>query len=102
MTKIIGVVVRDTGRKWKRADITDTMVCRAVNAYHKARKQDPKCVVPFPYEILELATGAPQKVAWAAIVRAHDHGLIEFGTTLRTGWLTDTGKALLAEWVASC
>ena len=32
-----------------------------------------------------------------AMERAYDHGLIECGVSLRTGWLTAKGEALLAE-----
>lgn len=41
--------------------------------------------------------GAPQKVVWAAMERDCRLGYLEYGINLRGGWLTDKGKAALAE-----
>lgn len=50
----------------------------------------------WPYEILAQWTGEPEKVCYRAIERASERGLIEYGVSLRTGWLSEKGKALLA------
>ena len=84
-------------RRAKRGDISDLEVCRAVAAYqesmHRHNWRPHDC--PFPYEALAQKFGVPEKLAFSACQRAYDHGLIEYGTSLRTGWLTDEGKALL-------
>lgn len=51
----------------------------------------------FPYDYLSEWTGYPEKVCYAAMERAVDHDLIEYGVSLRTGWLTEKGKSVLAE-----
>lgn len=72
----------------KRSDISDLEVCRAVMDYD--RRGDL-----FPYQILAAKFGCVEKVAYAAIERAERHGLIESGVSLRTGWLSNKGTALL-------
>lgn len=74
----------------KRSDITDEMV---VLAYHIALTT--KWADGWPYETLARQTGAPEKVTFAACERAERRGLIECGVSLRSGWLTAAGKALL-------
>lgn len=91
-------------------DITDAQVCRAVQDYNDAIKALPPLrsgpfglfgttpivyAPPFPYEALAASTGQPEKVCYRAMERAEKRGLIEYGVSLRTGWLTDKGKALL-------
>lgn len=88
-------------------DISDVQVCRAVDAYNRAIKALPPpasgffglsaCgpLPPFPYEALAASTGQPEKVCYRAMERAERRGLIEYGTALRTGWLTAEGRALL-------
>ena len=101
-------------KRWQRKHITDEMVCCAVWGYTQAteRQQAPYGNdysayfnaamaglvkhIPFPYEALAAATGAPEKVTYAACERAHDRDLIDYGVSLRTGWLTEKGKTLLA------
>lgn len=79
-----------------RKDVTDEMVCRAVHAYSTAmRESDYKARPPFPYETLSQLTGEPEKVCYRALERAYEHGMIEYGVSLRTGWLTDKGLALI-------
>lgn len=83
-------------------DITDKMVCLA---YAEMRQQlerirnHPTIVdrLEYPYEILERTTGQPQKVCYRAMERAADRDYIEYGVSLRSGWLTEKGKALLAD-----
>lgn len=71
----------------KRRDITDEMVCRAY--------ADKKALGTTAETLLMERTGAPLKVVYRAMERADDHGLIEWGVSLRTGWLTPKGIALL-------
>ena len=80
-------------------DISDRQVCAAILAY-KIRRADVRRdktseIVPFPYELLSAATGQPEKVCFRAMERACNRGLIEYGVSLRTGWLTEDGEALL-------
>ena len=74
----------------KTSDITDKMVCEAVAEY----QSDPYNK-PFPYEIIAQKTGCVEKVAYCAMERADDRGYIDYGVSLRTGWLTEKGKELL-------
>lgn len=81
-----------TMRPWKRADISDRDVCRATEAF-SVRAFGP-CV--FIDEILaKYFDGCPPKVIWSAMERAEDHGLLDCGTSIRTAWLSEKGKALL-------
>lgn len=79
----------------KTRDITDLMVCHAYHQmWHSQRDQ-------FAYEFLARQTGAPEKVCYRACERAHKHGLIEYGTSLRSGWLTAKGRDLLESFIKS-
>jgi hypothetical protein len=88
-----------------RKHVTDVMVCQA---YADAKAMLPKVPVghifgigpplpatPFPYDLLMERTGECFKVCWRAMERACDRDLIEYGVSLRTGWLTEKGEALL-------
>jgi hypothetical protein len=67
-------------------DIPDYLVCRAyVVSYGDT----------FPEQYLAQQTGQPEKVCFAAMNRAFKHGLIDYGVSLRSGWLTEAGKLLL-------
>lgn len=52
-------------------------------------------LLPFPEELLCIWTKQPQKVCYRAMERAHRRGMIEYGVSLRTGWLTDLGRAAI-------
>lgn len=69
----------------KRSMISDELVCKAM---HKSFKEDRS---KWPYEYLAEWAGAPIKVCYRAMERAFDRGLIEYGVSLRAGWLTDKG-----------
>ena len=90
--------------------VSDVQVCRAVQAYQDAvqairpagrgwivtlDQRDNSEWPPYPYEALSVETGQPEKVCYRAMERACDRGYIEYGVSLRTGWLTKEGKALL-------
>lgn len=70
-------------------DITDIQVCEAVRDSRKSHGE------LWPYELLASRTGQPEKVCYRAMERAVRHGLIEYGVSLRSGWLTDKAVALL-------
>lgn len=70
-------------------DISDAQVCRAFAEY--------KLTGAWPYETLENMTGQPFKVCLRAMERAVERGLVDYGVSLRTGWLTDAGKKLIEE-----
>lgn len=76
-----------------RKDITDLMVCKA---YQEARTM-PIPFRPWPYDLLTQWTGEPIKVCERAMERAYEHGLIEVGVSVRSGWLTEKGLQLLRE-----
>ena len=92
-----------------RKHVTDEMVCQAYADFRKAlnRSNDalpkgyifgvgaPLLDVPWPYELLAQRTGECEKVCYRAMERAYERDLIEYGTSLRSGWLTEKGKALL-------
>lgn len=69
-------------------DITDRQVCEAFAAFADHG-------LPFADERLMAATGQCDKVCYRAMERADGRGLVEYGVSLRSGWLTDKGKALL-------
>lgn len=70
-------------------DISDKQVCLA---YAEAKKQHE-----YPYIILQRITGQPEKVCLGAMERACKRNYIEYGVSLRTGWLTEKGLSLLNE-----
>lgn len=85
--------------------VPDGTVCLAVLAYRFLCLRQEQAMhsvppwdrpsIPFPYDILVAMTGQPWKVCYRAMERAHRRGFIEYGVSLRTGWLTDAGKALI-------
>lgn len=70
-------------------DVPDAIVCKA---YESARSTQ---FAVWPYQYLQEWTGQPMKVCFRAMERAERRGLIDYGVSLRTGWLTDAGKKLL-------
>ncbi|AHC30571.1 hypothetical protein CC53_gp154 [Rhizobium phage vB_RleS_L338C] len=64
--------------------ISDKQVCEA---YLAARLDSER----FPYDYLMEVTGQPFKVCYRCMERACDRGMIEYGVSLRTGWLTEYG-----------
>lgn len=74
-------------------DISDKQVCEAYVEAIRKRQDEKECV--FPYEILMKVTGQPEKVCYRAMERASDRDYVEYGVSLRTGWLTEKGRKLL-------
>lgn len=70
----------------KTADISDVLVCRVY-----AEKMAGDDVL----DALVAKTGAPPKVAFRSMERAQGRGLVDCGVSLRSGWLTEKGRALL-------
>ena len=60
-----------------------------------------KGVLPiFPYTYLSELTGEPEKVCYRAMERACRRGYIEYGVSLRSGWVTDAGHEKLRKYLA--
>jgi len=78
-----------------RKDISDVLVLRAYVAGEEHYKNNH--IVKWPQNILVEWTGQPEKVCIAAMWRAFDRELIEYGISLRSGWLTPKGVKLLAD-----
>lgn len=77
-------------------DVTDEMVCRAYERAESQRGSGPGWKdYDYPYITLARETGACFKVCYAAMERACKRNLIEYGVSLRTGWLTDKGRELI-------
>ena len=72
-------------------DITDKQVCAAYNMYWAENH------VKWPYKYLQDWTGEPMKVCYSAMERAEKRRYIDYGVSLRSGWLTEKGKKLLEE-----
>lgn len=71
-------------------DISDVQV---LQAFVDARAGN---YAKWSYEFLAERTGQAEKVCYRAMERASNRGLVEYGVSLRTAWLTGEGKALLA------
>jgi hypothetical protein len=69
-------------------NITDKQVVEAIARYNLDRAR-------WPYEILSEVTGECEKVCFRAMERASNRGLLNYGVSLRTAWLTDKGRELL-------
>ncbi len=71
-------------------DIPDKMVVLAYKLYEKDRFGGK-----FPYDFLMEMSGQPLKVCYRCMERASNRNLIDYGTSLRTGWVTEEGEKLL-------
>ncbi|MFA5922335.1 MAG: hypothetical protein WC856_13750 [Methylococcaceae bacterium] len=77
-------------------DISDVQVCQA---YKDARAVDwkyPDGSECWPHTLLMKRTGQCEKVCLMAMERAAERGFIDYGVTLRSGWLTEKGEELLS------
>ena len=79
-----------------RSAISDYEVCYEYKQ-RMLKTQSGSFHFPWPYEVLKERFSVPEKVAYSACERAYDHGLIECGVSLRSGWLTEKGEKLLNE-----
>lgn len=81
-----------------RKDISDLQVLQAYVEAQGARERHLSPTggpIVWPEDVLQRVTGQPLKVCCAAMERAYDRGLIECGVSIRSGWITDAGRALL-------
>lgn len=62
-----------------RKDVTDAQVVAAYEA--------PRAAGSFVDQVLMEATGQPRKVCLAAMERAWRRGLVDYGVSLRSGWV---------------
>ena len=69
--------------------VSDLQVLQAVQDSRANR------ISGWPYQLLVERTGQVEKVCFRAMERACDRGLLDYGVSLRTAWLTDKGRALL-------
>ena len=69
-------------------DISDIQV---LQAYKKAKLADDK----WPYDFLMEETGQPLKVCFRAMERCCGRGYVDYGTSLRSGWITEKGLKLI-------
>lgn len=82
-----------------RKHVSDYQVCLAYWLCSSGRcrlSYGKGFLVPFPEEVLSIWTKQPQKVCYRAIERAFRRGLIDYGVSLRSGWLTEAGRAILS------
>lgn len=79
----------------KTSDISDVQVLRAFLAAQRYRHtHTDNSDLNYAYGWLQQwLPECPFKVAYAAMERADDHELVEYGVSLRTGWLTENGEA---------
>lgn len=72
----------------KRKDISTKDVLIACHKFHNG---DEKA----PWQILMDEFNAPEKVVYAAMKRDEKKGLIDYGVSLRTAWVTTEGYEFL-------
>ena len=75
----------------RRSDISTLIVLEAAEKTRAEKK------MMMTWEHIQLATGAPEKVIYAAMQREYDQGYLEWGVSLRTAWLTPEGHKKLKE-----
>lgn len=78
-----------------RKDITDEQVLQSI-VQAQGQKYGGK-PVKFATDYLMESTEQPIKVCLAAMQRAMDNGLIDYGVSLRTAWLTEKGLELFTK-----
>jgi hypothetical protein len=71
-------------------DIPDKMVLLAYKLYDADRMGKK-----FPYDFLMEMSNQPFKVCYKCMERASNRDLIDYGVSLRTGWITEKGMELL-------
>jgi hypothetical protein len=71
-------------------DIPDKMVLLAYKMFEEDRMNGK-----FPYDYLMEISNQPFKVCYKCMERASDRDLIDYGVSLRTGWITEKGQELL-------
>ena len=79
----------------KRSDIPTIEVLKAYQKYDQNRYSES--ITEFPTEMLMKKYNCSEKLVYSAIQRDYNNGLIEFGISIRTGWLTDKGIDILRD-----
>lgn len=74
--------------------ITDYLVCKAFQKWLDVQKKDTLEIVFADHFLMEM-TGKSEKECLAAMEKAADLGLVEYGVSLRSGWLTHKGYNLI-------
>lgn len=77
-----------------RKDVSDQQVVEAYAEATRLRRGSPGSIV-WPTDILMRVTGQCEKVCYRAMERAEQRGLLDFGVSLRAGWLTPQGEEFL-------
>lgn len=72
-------------------DVSDRQICEAVQEV-KVGASDHSTL-----ELLSKRTGQCEKVCFRAMERAYGRGLLDYGVSLGTAWLTPAGEKLLGE-----
>jgi len=72
----------------KRSDIPTKSVLMACHRFHNRGGLAP-------WQILMAEFSAPEKVVYAAMERENGKGRIDYGVSLRTGWVTPDGYEFL-------
>jgi len=80
-----------------RKNISDLQVCLAYKRARELRDLNRNNVTDhvWPEDLLAALTGQPVKVCLRAMERAADRGYIDWGVSLRSGWLTEKGVELI-------
>lgn len=79
-------------------DITNLQVVRAVRVacIELARTDESsRLTARHAAQVLMDDTGAPEKLAYAALFRATDRGLLNYGVSVRMAWLEDKALEML-------
>jgi hypothetical protein len=80
--------------RMKRSDIPEIEVLTACAAFHSGGSVGAISSLS-PGEV--LAKRYPEKVVAARMQQLVDMGLLEYGVSLRTAWLSDAGKKRLVD-----
>jgi hypothetical protein len=80
-----------------RKDISDYQVLLAYKACRSAINNHKNGIDIWPEQLLSEVMKQHVKVCYRAMERACDRGYIEYGVSLRSGWITEEGMKLLAE-----
>ena len=78
----------------KRKHVPTYYVLKAYEILQDERGKNNSYVF-FPYQYLSIWTGACDNVCYRAMERDYDNGYIDYGVSLRSGWLTNKGKELI-------
>ena len=78
--------------KWSRKMIPIIDVLKSCDAFHSEGFESKNGL-----ERLKDKFNCPEKVAFAAIERDIGNELLNYGTSIRTAWVTEQGKQLLKQ-----